>query len=109
MADLARTVVMALVAVVAVACVNGAPPAAVGGVPSDARDAFACGPSLSCNPDRQYCSVMTGGPVGVPPSYNCIDLPAACLPNPSCRCVADQIGCTCSEAAGRLTVTCTAP
>ncbi len=75
----------------------------------DARG-LACGADLVCNAATQYCSVMRGGPVGVPPSYACTALPQNCSPTPTCQCLQVAIGCSCAEPErGRLTVTCNAP
>jgi hypothetical protein len=70
---------------------------------------LACGPQLTCDPAKQYCSILVGGPVGVPPSYSCTALPAGCGAIPTCECIRPPIGCSCAEASGGLSVTCTAP
>lgn len=70
---------------------------------------LACGPNLVCDPTTQYCSVFFGGPVGVPPSYACADLPEDCPSPPTCEYIRTGIGCKCAESDGRITVTCTAP
>ena len=71
--------------------------------------AFACGPDITCDRSTQYCSVFSGGPVGVPRNYACAALPDNCLSKPSCACLPERLGCACSETGGGITVTCTAP
>jgi len=77
---------------------------------------FACGPSLRCQINQQYCYSITGGAVGNPPSYQCRAVPMACLPTPTCKCLRDQgaNGNLCEDAAGdagagQITVTLQAP
>lgn len=70
---------------------------------------FACGPKVVCNPTTQYCSRSSGGPVGVPEHYSCVPLPKNCPPTPTCGCIQTEIGCTCTESGGHITVICTAP
>ena len=101
-----------LICLAATACANSTPPP----TPSDAirpteraPTPLACGPQLTCDPAKQYCSILTGGPVGVPPSYACTALPAACGGTPTCECIGAVIGCTCTGISGRVSVTCTAP
>jgi hypothetical protein len=70
---------------------------------------FACGPNLACDPSTQYCSVVVGGPKGVPPGYSCVDV-SAVTAAPTCETIpAIGVGCECTEANGGVTVTCTAP
>ena len=70
---------------------------------------LACGPDLICNPATQYCHVLIGGPKGVPPGYNCVDVPIV-GPEPTCDTIPDiGLGCECTDADGGVTVTCTAP
>lgn len=69
---------------------------------------FACGPTLLCQKNAQYCHQMTGGPVGSTTSYQCRATPTSCLPAPTCACLktAAVTGadlCT-QAAAGELTV-----
>jgi hypothetical protein len=72
------------------------------------RGDVACGPNLVCASTTQYCSVRFGGPVGVPPSYACAELPRDC-PSRTCECFRAWIGCKCAEPGSQITVTCTAP
>lgn len=73
------------------------------------EDVFACGQELTCNPTNQYCSVMIGGPAGVPPIYSCVDVPDISR-RPTCENIPDiGIGCQCAESGVGITVTCTAP
>ena len=51
---------------------------------------FACGPSLRCQTNAQYCYSVAGGAVTRPPSYECRTTPATCLPVPSCTCLRNQ-------------------
>jgi hypothetical protein len=70
---------------------------------------FACGPDITCNPASQYCNILIGGPKGVPPGYECVDV-AGVGPGLTCDTIPDPgIGCECTEADGGVTVTCTAP
>ena len=70
---------------------------------------FACGPDLTCNSSTQYCHVVIGGPKGVPPGYQCVDVPAV-VPGLTCDTIPDiGIGCECTEGSGGVTVTCSAP
>jgi hypothetical protein len=104
------TLIACGLAIVAISCgtANHRPTIAEA-TPVSRAQSFACGPDLVCNASTQYCSVFAGGPVGVPKSYSCTTLPDTCLPNPSCGCLPERLGCTCTESEGRLTVTCTAP
>lgn len=75
---------------------------------------FACGPSLHCQTNAQFCRVQVGGAVTNPPSYQCRTTPAACLPTPSCICLRNQAAAEtiCAEGdagAGQLTTTLLAP
>jgi len=70
---------------------------------------FACGPELTCDSTKHYCSVFYGGPAGVPPSYACADLPKSAPPPPTCESIPSQLGCTCTESDDRITVTCRTP
>jgi hypothetical protein len=62
---------------------------------------FACG-DHTCT-DQQYCGMSSGGPVGVQPSWGCVQ--TTCT---DCTCLMSSInaGCTCSVNNGRLFVTC---
>jgi len=64
----------------------------------------------SCNFATQYCSVTVGGPVGNPPSYQCVSLPAGCGSSPTCACL-QGVACAsqCTQSDGGLTATCFAP
>jgi hypothetical protein len=74
-----------------------------------AGGSFACGPDLACSSVTQYCSVVIGGPKGVPPGYSCVDVPDVAPPL-TCETIPDiGIGCECTESDGGVTVTCTAP
>jgi hypothetical protein len=70
----------------------------------------AVGGCAACNYAAQYCSVTVGGGVGLPPSYQCQPLPAACATNPTCACLSGK-ACTnqCTETDGGVTATCYAP
>lgn len=83
-------------------------PVYAGGDESKSDQGLACGPNLVCNPAAQYCSVLYGGPVGVPPSYTCADFPAGSPPIPNCDNL-NVTGCKCTESFGHITVTCLAP
>ena len=65
----------------------------------------------SCDVATQYCSVIVGGPIGNPPSYQCLPLPAGCGSSPSCACLLGKVGCgnICSQTDGGITLTCEAP
>ena len=74
-----------------------------------AGSGFACGPDLACNPTTQYCSVLIGGPKGVPPSHSCVDV-LDVGPWPTCESIPDiGVGCECAESDGGIRVACTAP
>ena len=74
-----------------------------------AGEGVACGPDLACDPERQYCAVVIGGPKGVPPGYSCVDVSDATF-SPTCENIPDiGVGCECQELNGGITVTCTAP
>jgi hypothetical protein len=81
----------------------------VGGSGGGDGGGFACGPDTVCNRTTQYCSVLFGGPRGVPPSYACVDLPDGLPSPPTCESIPVAIGCECIESGGGITVTCTAP
>jgi hypothetical protein len=69
---------------------------------------FACGPRF-CAHGTQYCQASTGGPAGAAGSYNCAQLPAGCLSNPTCACLGGIAPCATNcvlSAAGDLTTTC---
>ena len=77
---------------------------------------FACGPTLHCQINNQFCYTVVGGAVGNPPSYQCKTTPAACLPHPTCTCLRDQnmAATICSDGggdagAGQITATLEAP
>lgn len=75
---------------------------------------FACGDSLDCTVDGDYCEEVIPGVKGADPSYTCIPLPAVCLADPTCDClvpaVVPGLEGDCSGSAGvGLTVTLFAP
>lgn len=49
---------------------------------------FDCG-DLACTTATEYCEVLYPGVPG-PLSYACNDLPAACIPQPTCMCLEDE-------------------
>ncbi|HET6148196.1 MAG TPA: hypothetical protein VFH68_11750 [Polyangia bacterium] len=51
---------------------------------------FACGPTLRCQINAQYCHVQEGGAITNPPVYQCRVTPATCLPTPTCPCLRTQ-------------------
>jgi hypothetical protein len=51
---------------------------------------FACGPTLRCQTNAQYCHVQEGGAITNPPVYQCRATPATCLPTPTCTCLRNQ-------------------
>ncbi len=53
----------------------------------DAGDGtFPCGDSLSCEIGTTYCLEEVPGVPG-PSTLSCVDIPAACQPDPDCTCV----------------------
>lgn len=66
---------------------------------------FSCGPDVRCQIHKSYCRTTSGGPIGNPTSYGCVDLPAACVSAPSCACLGtEHIMGSCTQAAdGSLT------
>jgi hypothetical protein len=75
---------------------------------------FACGPTLRCQTNAQFCRVQMGGAVGIPPSYQCRATPDACRPTPSCQCLRNQgvAETLCAEGdagTGQITTTLLAP
>jgi hypothetical protein len=69
-----------------------------------AAPTFACGPSLSCKMGQEFCQVLDGAVVG----YQCLALPASCLPpnmaDCACMPVAPDCG-SCSGPTGQITET----
>ncbi|MBL4684902.1 MAG: hypothetical protein JKY37_09960 [Nannocystaceae bacterium] len=49
---------------------------------------FACGDSLDCTVDEDYCEEFIPGVKGADPSYTCTSIPAVCLIDPTCACLA---------------------
>jgi hypothetical protein len=81
-----------------------------GGSPACAAPpCFACGPSVSCSVDAQYCLQFSSGVPSNPPTYTCLTTPSACEPTPTCGCLQGQGiagAATCTESApGALKVT----
>jgi Kazal-type serine protease inhibitor domain len=71
---------------------------------------FNCG-STFCNSATQYCQKTYSDVPGLPDSYSCNDLPAACAGGvPSCACIGDPCGSpiagTCAASGVGFTVTC---
>jgi hypothetical protein len=81
---------------------------ATGDSPPGGADSFDCGPALTCNAAKQYCSVQRGGPAGTPPGYSCISV-SDTYDRPTCDNISVGIGCECAPSGEGVTVTCTAP
>jgi hypothetical protein len=85
-----------------------------GNVFGDATVTFACGPSIQCNAQTQFC-LHDVGPVApdgsTPETFACTDIPSQCEPNPTCTCLSMTSaggGCPCMIAVG-LEVDCLRP
>lgn len=64
----------------------------------------------ACNVVTDFCQVTSGGPVGNPPSYACLPLPAGCGTHPTCACLVGFACALCTSSAnGSLTTSCFAP
>jgi hypothetical protein len=71
---------------------------------------FACGPSLQCQNNVQYCAAQMGGAVGNPAQYHCAPLPSSCQTTPTCACLIGTAAGNCTQAGpGQLTVTLLVP
>lgn len=72
---------------------------------------FACGDDLSCIGQLEYCDVFLPGQPG-PTDFSCLDLPEACVGDPTCECMdaAEGIAGECSlSAEGGIVITLAAP
>jgi hypothetical protein len=70
---------------------------------------FACGATVRCQVNADYCVTTMGGAVGTPPSYHCSAVPAACRPTPTCACLAPAPALCQQTDAGAHTVTLLVP
>lgn len=84
-----------------------------GGAASCAGDpgaCFACGPTIACVKNAEYCQEVSGGAAGSSPSYSCLPLPDSCGAMPTCACIASGGGTFCSaDSDGNITVRVLAP
>jgi hypothetical protein len=75
---------------------DGGPGAVEGGL----TFTFACGPSLLCVAQTQFCRHGFTGADGSPgDTYACLTIPAQCEPQPSCTCIETTSvsnGCSCN-------------
>ncbi len=85
-----------------------------GTVAGDATVLFACGPTLACDAQTQFC-MHTAGPSSpdgsTPETYSCRAIPAQCEPGPTCTCLSMTTatnGCPCMVQVG-LVATCLFP
>jgi hypothetical protein len=60
---------------------------------------FGCG-HMFCAHGTQYCQATIGGAAGLPGSYACQPLPAACNGTPSCACLTGTMCGNCVVSAG---------
>ena len=49
-------------------------------------ESFPCGPELGCLKSTHYCESLMAGPV-IESTYSCVELPDACLEEPTCPCL----------------------
>ena len=67
----------------------------------DASATFACGNLLLCHSHTEACKIGYGGPANMPPRYDCIPFPSACVSDRTCGCVKLATSAqNCKEAAG---------
>ena len=81
-----------------------------GGCPPPEATLFNCG-HLFCNSATEYCNKTLSDVAGLPDSYGCAPLPAACAGGaPSCMCIGDPCGApiagTCAASGTGFMVTC---
>ena len=76
----------------------------------DAGRPFACGDTLRCDLNAEFCRGVSGG-VMAGTRYGCEPIPAACAASPTCACVVPEPGAsTCrQEADGSIHVSINAP
>lgn len=48
---------------------------------------FACGASLTCTVDAEYCQIGYPGVPNSSPIYSCEDMPTPCAASPDCTCI----------------------
>jgi hypothetical protein len=80
---------------------------------------IACGPTLVCSNDTQFCQESSGGPPPPPDSgpgigYGCETFPAACANDRSCACLSANNVCSgalvdCRTTGAGITVSCAFP
>jgi hypothetical protein len=87
-----------------------------GAVEGGATTYFPCGPTATCKTQTQFC-FHTAGPRATdgsfPETWDCVAIPAACEPAPTCTCLAADTavtnGCPCSTPQVGLEVDCLFP
>jgi hypothetical protein len=66
---------------------------------------FPCGPTLTCKTQTQFClHTVVRVDAGVSETWDCVGIPAACEPSPTCSCLMNQtsvtFGCPCTPQVG---------
>lgn len=78
---------------------------AVSGACAPPEGLFPCG-ALFCDPAQRYCEVTAGAAPGTL-DFRCRLIPAACLPDTACDCLADEAcGASCQPSGGGFVLSC---
>jgi hypothetical protein len=72
--------------------------------------ALSCGAAGDCEWPQQYCDVFSPGQPEAETEYECLAMPNACVPDPTCNCLTvEEPGKECSEDDSGVTLTLSAP